>query len=292
MEVKIYLITNTAVNPYMYYVGLTKFDLDKRLQEHVALGRHEGNKLLSDAIIEYGKRNFTIEVIEEVDESEARTKEDYYIRKYKSHYRDGCGYNMKYEKLLSFYPLFLIIIGTLCNLTSFIVLRRKSIRKYACMKYLSVLAISDMSILYSWNFNSFFKYNFSKPPFYLDLEELSLVMCKLIGFSAFFCLQLSAWLLSLVSFDRLMLVYSTKWKHFMHKPHRIHFVIAGTILTILCLNIHILFLNGYIVKNDLNFASFALQNPSETKTHLYGELITSKYSNTQTRMFMIISFFI
>ena len=97
MKVKIYLITNTAVNPHMYYVGLTKNELDRRLQEHIAIGRHEGNKLLSDAIIEYGKRNFTIEVIEEVDESEARIKEDYYIRKYKSHYRDGCGYNMKYE---------------------------------------------------------------------------------------------------------------------------------------------------------------------------------------------------
>ncbi len=97
MKVKIYLITNTAVNPHMYYVGLTKNELDRRLQEHITLGRHEGNKLLSDAIIEYGKRNFTIEVIEEVDESEARIKEDYYIRKYKSHYRDGCGYNMKYE---------------------------------------------------------------------------------------------------------------------------------------------------------------------------------------------------
>ena len=97
MKVKIYLITNTAVNPLMYYVGLTKNELDRRLQEHITLGRHEGNKLLSDAIIEYGKRNFTIEVIEEVDESEARMKEDYYIRKYKSHYRDGCGYNMKYE---------------------------------------------------------------------------------------------------------------------------------------------------------------------------------------------------
>jgi group I intron endonuclease len=81
----------------MYYVGLTKNELDRRLQEHITFGRHEGNKLLSDAIIEYGKRNFTIEVIEEVDESEARIKEDYYIRKYKSHYRDGCGYNMKYE---------------------------------------------------------------------------------------------------------------------------------------------------------------------------------------------------
>lgn len=97
MKVKIYLITNTAVNPHIYYVGLTKNELDRRLQEHITLGRHEGNKLLSDAIIEYGKRNFTIEVIEEVDESEARMKEDYYIRKYKSHYMDGCGYNMRYE---------------------------------------------------------------------------------------------------------------------------------------------------------------------------------------------------
>jgi group I intron endonuclease len=97
MKVKIYLITNTSVNPYMYYVGLTKFDLDRRLQEHVALGRHEGNKLLSDAIIEYGKRNFTIQVIEEVDESESRLKEDYYIRKYKSNHIDGGGYNMRYE---------------------------------------------------------------------------------------------------------------------------------------------------------------------------------------------------
>ena len=69
MKVKIYLITNTAVNPHLYYVGLTKNKLDRRLQEHITLGRHEGNKLLSDAIIEYGKRNFTIEVMEEVDES-------------------------------------------------------------------------------------------------------------------------------------------------------------------------------------------------------------------------------
>jgi hypothetical protein len=97
MKVKIYLITNTAVNPNMYYVGLTKNELDRRLREHITLGRHEGNKLLSDAIIEYGKRNFTIEFIEEVDESEARIKEDYHIRKYKSHYMDGCGYNVRYE---------------------------------------------------------------------------------------------------------------------------------------------------------------------------------------------------
>ena len=35
MKVKIYLITNTAVNPYMYYVGLTKNKLDKMKKDEL-----------------------------------------------------------------------------------------------------------------------------------------------------------------------------------------------------------------------------------------------------------------
>ena len=97
MQVKIYLITNMAVDPHMYYVGMTRNTLEQRLQEHISIGKHEGNKLLSDAIIEYGKRNFSIEVLEEVDVSISRIKEDEYIRIYRSHYMDKCGYNMRYE---------------------------------------------------------------------------------------------------------------------------------------------------------------------------------------------------
>ena len=185
----------------------------------------------------------------------------------------------KYEKIFSYYTLFLIVIGTLCNLLSFIVMNRKQIRKYACMKYLSALAISDMMILYQWNLNTFFKYNLSKPPFYLDLEEISLISCRLIAFFAFFCLQLSAWLLSIVSFDRLMLVYSTKWKHIMHKPKRVCMLITATVLTIFSLNFHLLFLNGYVIKNDLSYASQIVTKLQETKSVLSGHVHISKYAN-------------
>lgn len=97
MSVKIYLITNKAVEPNMYYVGETKLSIEERFLQHVRMGRRENNCLLHEAILEYGKRNFTIELLEIVSDDERKEKETYFIKKYKSHFRDGSGYNMKYE---------------------------------------------------------------------------------------------------------------------------------------------------------------------------------------------------
>lgn len=95
----IYLITNHAVSPNMYYVGRTDKDLDKRFEEHIRLASRKNNKLLHEAIIEYGKRNFTIELLEIVDNELAPEVEEKYIKYYNSHYKDGCGYNMRYESV-------------------------------------------------------------------------------------------------------------------------------------------------------------------------------------------------
>ena len=123
----------------------------------------------------------------------------------------------KYERILSFYSLFLTIIGTLCNLTSFIVMHHKNMRKYTCMRILAILSLSDLFVLYQWNFNMFFQYNLTMPPLYRDLEELSLFGCRWIGFFAFSCLQASAWLLSFLSIDRLMNIYSSWWTRIMKR---------------------------------------------------------------------------
>jgi group I intron endonuclease len=93
----IYLITNLAVFPNMYYVGKTIDSLEKRLHEHIRMASKENNRLLHEAILEYGKRNFIIELIEVVPEEESSKKEEFYIRKFNSHFRDGAGYNMRYE---------------------------------------------------------------------------------------------------------------------------------------------------------------------------------------------------
>ena len=97
MSIKIYLITNKFVDPVKYYVGRTKLSLEERFSQHVKLGSRENNHLLHEAIVEYGKRNFTIELLEEVEEEKASDVENSYIKKYLSHHKDGNGYNMRYE---------------------------------------------------------------------------------------------------------------------------------------------------------------------------------------------------
>ena len=114
------------------------------------------------------------------------------------------------------------------------------------MRYLAVLALVDLMVLYQWNLNTFFKYNLSVPPDYKDLEEISVFWCRWISFFAFSCLQLSSWLLSLVSFDRFMIVYSQLWSKHMHEPSKINMIIGITMLTIFSINCHILFKNGYV----------------------------------------------
>ena len=95
MSIKIYLITNICNDKK--YVGQTKLDLQDRFNQHIRLGCRENNRLINEAIIEYGKRNFKIELIEEIDDSLAAEIESFYIKKYLSHYKDGNGYNMRYE---------------------------------------------------------------------------------------------------------------------------------------------------------------------------------------------------
>ncbi|CAF1047821.1 unnamed protein product [Brachionus calyciflorus] len=154
------------------------------------------------------------------------------------------------ELILSYYTIVLIIVGTICNTISFMVMNARKLRSYTCMKILSVLSFIDTLVLYQWNLNTFFKYNLSSPPNYEDLEELSLVFCRLISFLAFFSLQVSSWLLALVSFDRAMGVYSTCWTYQMNNPKKIYTLIILIIATIFVANTHLLFNNGFYSEQE------------------------------------------
>ncbi len=72
-------------------------------------------------------------------------------------------------------------------------------------------------------------------------------LCRFVSFMAFSSLQISSWLLTLVTFDRLMLVYSVNWKATMYKTKVTICVITLIVTLILLFNSHLLFLNGYVV---------------------------------------------
>lgn len=109
---------------------------------------------------------------------------------------------------LSIYALILIIVGTVGNLLTISVLLRRNLRRLVTIRYLIVVSICDTISLYGWNLNSFYKFNINADND--NLEEISLVHCRVISFMTFVSLQLSSWCLTAVSLGKNASVQSSR----------------------------------------------------------------------------------
>lgn len=103
-------------------------------------------------------------------------------------------------RCLSIYALFLVIIGTLGNFLTIIILCRRNLRCYVTMRYLIAVSVCDTISLYGWNLNHFYKFTLSSNN--NNLEEISLIHCRLVSFMTFVGLQLSSWCLTAVSIGK------------------------------------------------------------------------------------------
>lgn len=100
-------------------------------------------------------------------------------------------------RALSIYALFLVVVGTLGNTLTIIVLCRRNLRQYVTMRYLIAVSLCDTVSLYGWNLNNFYKFTMS--PQNNNLEQISLVHCRIVSYVTFVGLQLSSWCLTAVS---------------------------------------------------------------------------------------------
>ncbi|CAF3657013.1 unnamed protein product [Rotaria socialis] len=146
-------------------------------------------------------------------------------------------------RFFSLYALALVIIGTLGNLITIIILCRPSLRRYVTMRYLVAVSVCDIISLYGWNLNNFYKFSISSRR--TNLEEISLVHCRVVSYLTFVGLQLSSWHLAAVSLDRCCSLYFLTWKQTYGKLSRTKYHIGILAIVCLLLNSHILFLNGY-----------------------------------------------
>lgn len=167
------------------------------------------------------------------------------------------------------YALLLIIVGTigtntykLCrsvtiicilgNLLTIIILLRPNLRQFTTMRYLTAVAIADLCSLYSWNLNLFYKHLIN--PYQNDIEDASIISCRLISYIAFVSLQLSSWYLTLVSLDRCLSIHFLFWHRQLGQVKYATYIIIIVAIIILGLNMHLLFLNGYREENCIPFA--------------------------------------
>jgi hypothetical protein len=104
-------------------------------------------------------------------------------------------------RCLSYYALALVIIGTLGNLLTIIILCRRNLIRSVTMRYLIAVSVCDLISLYGWNLNNFYKFTISSNG--KNLEEISLVHCRVVSYLSFVGLQLSSWCLTAVSLGKL-----------------------------------------------------------------------------------------
>ena len=173
---------------------------------------------------------------------------------------------------IGIYALLLVIVGTIGkrrnkaklirlsfpsiaesvgNLLTIIVLLRANLRRHTTMRYLLAVAVADLCSLYSWNLNLFYKHLIN--PYQNDLEDSSIVSCRLLSFIAFVSLQLSSWYLTLVSVDRCLNIHFLFWHRQIGRANRALYIIGLVTIIVIVINSHLLFLNGYRQTNCTPF---------------------------------------
>jgi hypothetical protein len=148
--------------------------------------------------------------------------------------------------LLRIYPILFIFVGTVGNLLSVYVVLRSKLRRHSTFIYLAFLSVIDLTVLYTFCVNFILHAWFN-----IDLQQVSLVACKIYSFSIYFFPQTSAWILTAVSIDRVFAL--TRGIRKTRKIRLTYFILISIFLILFLLNIQFLFYNNtYQLSQELN----------------------------------------
>jgi hypothetical protein len=148
----------------------------------------------------------------------------------------------------AYYPLFLMIVGTVLNFLTFIILCRSSFKdtkKQPVIHYMRTIAIFDILILYGWNLDHYLSgvYGFT-------LEQYSISSCKFFLFFGYFTVQTTAWLRVFVCIDRYLSLSRLHKTWFSHSKHVIIIIIC--IISFLALfNLHLMIFGCFYTSNGI-----------------------------------------
>ncbi|CAF3447318.1 unnamed protein product [Rotaria socialis] len=135
----------------------------------------------------------------------------------------------------TYYPLTLVIVGTLLNLLTFIILCRPTFRntkKQPIIHYMRTIAIFDIFMLYGWNLDHYL----SNAHGYM-LLTYSIPTCKFFGFLNYFSAQSSAWLRVFICFDRYLSV-SRLHRTWFSEQKSVLIIITSIIVVFIIFNFH------------------------------------------------------
>ncbi|XP_067667594.1 FMRFamide receptor-like [Haliotis asinina] len=136
----------------------------------------------------------------------------------------------------SFCPPVLLILGTIGNVLSIIVLNRKSMRDSTVSIYLTALSVMDILVLYTGLLRQWLRVVIQ-----LDIRFISEMSCKVHIWMVYFTLDMSVWLLVSVTVERfvsVMFPYTVK-KYYTRCTAFVNIAVITVLL--LALNSHFLY---------------------------------------------------
>jgi hypothetical protein len=131
--------------------------------------------------------------------------------------------------VVAYYPLCLVVVGTILNLLTFITLCRapfRNTKKHPAMHYLRAIAIFDILMLYGWNLDHYLSgiHGFA-------MVSYTIASCKFFGFLNYFTAQSSAWLRVFICIDRYFTLSRLNQTWLSHSKNVL--IIIACIITIL-----------------------------------------------------------
>ncbi|CAF0916429.1 unnamed protein product [Rotaria sordida] len=151
--------------------------------------------------------------------------------------------------LFTYYPLCLTCMTTILNSLTLIILYQKVFRQRPTIRYMRVIALIDIFILYGWNLDHFFRLKFG-----FEVDRLTVLSCKLSTYINHFLNQSSAWLRVWMCVDRFCALNHIRQRRINNQHRRVVFFIIFTLIIVALVNLHLPI-----------FACYSLSYNNETK---------------------------
>ena len=147
---------------------------------------------------------------------------------------------------------FIVIIGTICNILIFLVMRSKKMRQQSTYFYMGVLAIADEMVLLNGCLNVWIIIYFGESLLFTQLG------CKILGTIYYSASHFSVWIVVAMTIERFIAVAIPLQANHLCTVKRAKFVCFSLACIMLLINIHFLFTHSLINGECVHHIEFDL----------------------------------
>ena len=169
---------------------------------------------------------------------------------------DTLSYKQAIFLITWFFPV-IILVGTMGNFLSFVIMLRREMRQTPTFLYLATLAVADTCVLYLSALKTWVRTISG-----FELLHMSNAGCKIIFFIIHFSINFSAWLIVAVTIERFLAVWYPLKANTLCSLSRARFIVL-MIALIFILNSHIFWtaeLHHYPVSGHSSCQAYAYEN--------------------------------